>query len=505
MSEKLLQKLKDHDRKVKLLGCNIELLHWDLMTNAPPRASEERSEQLANLERILHQIDTSSEIGDLLCELGADEEVSEEAETLTSLDRALVRESHRRYSKAKKLPEQLVADLARETGLAHSTWIDARKNRDFSIFASSLEKVLSLIRQKAECIGYDSHIYDALLDDYEPGMKTETVSRIFGDLTADLAPLVLSISEAEPVRSDFLTRTFPVEGQKRFGKVVLKSLGFDSDRGRLDISAHPFTITLGTHDVRLTTRYDEEYFPTSLFGTIHEAGHGMYEQGFGDDIIGTALAEAASLGIHESQSRSWENVVGRSLPFWKRYYPEMRRISPSQLADVELDEFYRGINRVKPSFIRVEADEVTYNLHIILRFELERMLVSGEMKVSELPDAWNKRMSELLGITPSNDAEGVLQDIHWSDGLVGYFSTYTLGNLYGAQFDSALRREIPDIDTQIESGEMSGILNWQRTNIHRHGRIFSAEELCRRATGENLSHKFFIKYLKEKYTEIYAL
>jgi len=306
------------------------------------------------------------------------------------------------------------------------------------------------------------------------------------------------------VDTEFLNRDYDIEKQRSFGLQVLETLGFEFKRGRLDKSAHPFTTALGASDVRITTRYDSRFFPTAIFGTIHECGHGLYELGFDPTIRGTLLAEGASLGLHESQSRMMENMIGRSRAFWVHFYPELKRLFPDSLADVQLRRFYEGINGVAPSYIRVEADEVTYNLHILLRFELEKQLVSGDLAVNDLPEAWNAKMEQLLGLTPPDDARGVLQDVHWSGGMLGYFPTYTLGNLYAAQFFNVLKADVPEWSKQVEEGQFQTILAWLREKIHKHARVYPAGELCTRVTGQSLNPRYLLDYLEEKFGDIYG-
>jgi len=496
---KLLARLKELDREIVHFVHMIDILDWDQQTYMPEFASDARADQLALLESMSHQRNTSPELGELL------ESLDSENPVLSEQDRAFVREVRRRYTKLVKLPESLVATFARERSLAQSVWVKAKEADRFADFAPNLERLVDLSREIAECYGYSEHIYDALLDTYEPGMTAAEVTQVFDNVARSLQPLVAAIADAPQVRSDFLEREYPAALQEQIGRDILTDIGFDFKRGRLDVSAHPFTTTLGPHDIRLTTNYALNYLPKSLFGSIHEGGHGMYEQGISAELHGTVLGEGTSLGIHESQSRSWENIIGRSLPFWKHYYPRLQGAFQQQLGEVSLYEFYCGINKVEPSCIRIEADEVTYNLHIILRFELEKMLLSGDLAVKDLPAAWNDRMKELLGIAPPNDKEGVLQDVHWSAGLIGYFPTYALGNLYGAQFAAKIRDLVPDIDTKLENGDFSSVLSWQREHIHPYGKTYSAGELCEKATGSRLDPGFFIEYLNGKFKDIYGL
>lgn len=503
--EKSLQRLKALDRELRHLGFAIAVLGWDQETYMPDQAVEGRSEQIALLEGIAHQKGTSSEIGKLFEDLGVTEDNPLGNDSLSDFERSFLRELFRDYNRLRKLPERLVTEMARETSIAQSVWVRARKESDFQLFAPNLEKVLSLVREAAEHFGYNNHIYDALIDEFEPGMKTAELEDVFTQLESKLAPLASQIAAEPQVRADFLHQEFPRSEQEAFGRKILSEIGYDFSRGRIDVSAHPFSTTLGISDSRLTTRYDEGFLNTSIFGTIHEAGHGMYEQGFSQTIRGTVLGQGTSLGIHESQSRSWENIIGRSLPFWKHFYPDLKRHFPGRLDDVSLLEFYRGINRVEPSLIRVEADEVTYSLHIILRFSLELKMISGEVAVKDLPELWNARMNELLGIVPSSNDDGVLQDIHWSMGGIGYFPTYALGNLYGAQFANRMKKDLRDLNQQIERGEFAEILAWQRKHIHTYGRLYTAAELCQKCTGESLNPDYFVEYLAEKFSSIYGL
>ena len=500
-----LANLKKAARELYLLEHTQAVVSWDQETNMPDAGNEERAEQLALLEGIMHQKLTSPEIGRLLSALGADDEKPQGKGDFPVEDKAFVREMYRNYKRASCLPESLVTEMARQTGLAHTSWVNARKKADFSIFEDSLSKIIELNREKAEKIGYSEHPYDALLDEYEPWMTAGKVEEVFTPLGKNLADLVARIAKAKQVDTSFLETDYPVDLQDKFGRKVIVKIGFPAERGRLDISAHPFTTTLGTHDVRITTRYDKDLVLSGLFSNIHECGHALYELGVGENIQGSILATGVSLGIHESQSRFWENMVGRSRAFWKHFYPEFRKTFKAQTEGVELESFYRAVNKVSPSFIRVEADEVTYSLHVILRFEIEKALLSGSLKVSSLPDEWNRRMKELLGIVPANDSEGVLQDVHWSAGLIGYFPTYALGNLYAAQFMKTMNNELKNIDALSEKGDFAPILGWLRDNIHQYGMVYPADELCRRVTGEELNPDYFIDYLNNKYGGIYEL
>ncbi len=498
-----ISRLKEIDREVSLLAHTGAILGWDQETYMPEKAIEERSEQFALLSAIRHEKATAPEIGELLDNLGADRANSAGVSDLAPLDRAFVRRVFRDYSRSTKLPKNLVVRLAQATSKGQAVWQAARRESDFSAFAPALKELLALTLEVSDALGWDDHPYDPLLDEYEPFMKTAEVASVFDKLRTDLVPLVEQIRDATPVDDSVVRRRFPVEGQSAFGRRVLEAMGWDFSRGRLDVSTHPFTTSLGRDDVRLTTRYQEDFFNTGIFGTIHEAGHGLYELGFGDKIRGTSLADGTSLGIHESQSRMWENLIGRSLPFWRHFYPKLRDIFPSQLNDIDVETFWKAVNAVKPSFIRVEADEVTYSLHIILRFRLETELINKKLSVDDLPERWNSEMEDLLGIRPSSDAEGVLQDIHWSMGGIGYFPTYALGNLYASQFMVTMRRDIPSLDTDIEAGRLTGILEWLRKNVHIHGSAKTAGELVKDVTGAALDPTHFVRYLNDKFSGIY--
>lgn len=515
MSSSEFEELESLGRELYLLEHTMAILGWDQETYMPESGVEERSEQLAYLEGEHHKRATSSKVGELLDKLGVDEEhpmgkgkapisSGEESRTV-NYEGGFLRHFYRMYSRMKKLPENLVTELAKKTSISQHRWGEAKNKSDFSIFAPHLKDILRLTREKIDYIGYSDHPYDALLDEFEPWEKTENIRKIFGELEKPLADLVSRIAQATQVEDAFLYQEYPREKQEAFALSVLKETGYDFTRGRLDVSNHPFTTTLGSDDVRLTTRYSEKFFNTGFFGCLHEGGHGLYEQGFSERIRGNILATGTSLGIHESQSRTWENTIARSRVFWKRYFPKLQEMFPENLRGLDEETFYRGINKVEPSLIRVEADEVTYNLHIILRFQLELALVEGSLDVDGLPAAWNEKMKTLLGVVPENDADGLLQDIHWSMGGMGYFPTYALGNLYSAQLSMAMKKEIPTWEENILSGRFNPILYWLRDNIHAYGSAVTAEELCRGVTGKPLSHHDFLTYVEDKFSDIYEL
>jgi len=500
-----LERLKRIDSEVYHLERIVAVLGWDQQTYMPAKAIEGRAEQIAEMQTLVHEKSTSGVIGEILETLGASDDAPSGSLDVTTIEGAFVRAWHRRYSREQKVPTELVSRIARETSKAQAVWAQAKQENRFSDFAPNLETVLELVVEVAEHVGYEAHIYDALLDEFEPWMTTKEVEEVFDPLAARLVPVVQAIGDAPKINDAFLRVEYSSAKQEVFGREVLEAIGFPLDSGRLDVSPHPFTTSLGGRDVRLTTRYNPKHMQSSMFGTIHEAGHGLYELGFSDAIADSILASGASLGIHESQSRTWENLIGRSRSFWRRFFPRLQELFPDQLGSVTDEDFYRAINTVEPSLIRVEADEVTYSLHIILRFELEKRLITGDLRVADLPVAWRDEMKRLLGIEPPDDSLGVLQDIHWSMGAFGYFPTYALGNLYGAQFDRAMRDDIADIDELIADGDFSTILQWQRTHIHGKGSTRTAAELCRDVSGDTLDSDHFLEYIRGKYNELYHL
>jgi len=495
-----LEQLKERLAVVSDLNGASSLLGWDQQTYMPPGGAAARAEQLATLGRLAHEALISDEIGELL--EGASAELT--SSSSGSDESCLVRVVRRDYEKARKVPAALVAEIARATSLGMEVWVQARKDSNFAFFQPALQRILDLQRDLARCLGFEESLYDALLDQYEPGMKKSELVRIFSELKAGLVPLVQSISERlDRVDDGVLRKNYPEAAQWEFSLEAARRLGYDFQRGRQDKSVHPFTTSFSVNDVRITTRVDEQFLPTALFGTLHECGHALYEQGVSQNLERSPLASGASLGVHESQSRLWENLVGRSRGFWKFFLPRLKQAFPQNLQDVPLESFYRSINRVEPSLIRVEADEVTYNLHILLRFELESDLVESRLALADLPEAWNAGMKALLGVVPQNDAEGVLQDVHWSNGLIGYFPTYSLGNLLSVQLFEKAQAAIPALAAQIENGDFAALLDWLRTNVHQHGRKFLPSQLIQLATGKSLRAAPYLRYLQQKYSEIY--
>jgi carboxypeptidase Taq len=500
--QETFDQLCHYTRETALLASVEALLGWDERTYMPPDAGPYRAEQMTLLSGILHKRNTAPQLGDWLAEL-ADGPLAKDPHSDAG---ATIRQLKRRYDKQVKLPQKLVEELTRTSVLAQQCWVQARKNNDYDSLRPWLEKTFDLKRQQAEALGYKEHPYDALLDDYEPLATTREVTAVLSGLRDDLVPLVRQIMDSpKKAPVEILHRRYPVPAQERFGEAAASAIGFEFSRGRLDVTAHPFCSGMGPNDCRLTTRYLEDYFNCALFGTLHEAGHGLYEQGLRTEQYGLPPGEFVSLGIHESQSRMWENFVGRSRPFWEHFFPRAQQAFPESLAAVKLDDFYFAINHVEPSLIRVEADEATYNLHILARFELEQALLKDDLQAGDLPGAWNEKYRQFLGIEVHNDADGVLQDIHWSAGLVGYFPTYSLGNLYAAQFFATADADLGGLSAMFRHGQFVPLRDWLREKVHRPGQCYPAAELARRVTGKPLSHKFLIEHLRSKLGPLYGL
>jgi carboxypeptidase Taq len=496
-----MQKLVELAGELEDLGHISAVLGWDQQINMPPGGAEERGMQLSALGRIMHEKFTADEVGELIKEL-ADEVGDLDAETNEA---RMVKVSKRAYEKRTKVPLSLLMENIQATTMAHEAWVKAKTQSDFSVFQPHLEKILDLRKQYADLFKPYDHVYDPLLDDFEPGMKTAEVQEIFNKLRPQQVALVAAIAEKEPPDNSFLKQHYPEDLQEIMGRDVITRFGYDWDRGRLDVAPHPFTTEFGHGDVRITTRYLKDDAGSALFSTMHEAGHAMYGQGVPEKYRRHPLGGAASLAIHESQSRLWENLVGRSREFWTFFYPSIQMLFPQFLGNVSMEDFYRGINKVEPSLIRVEADEATYNLHIMLRLEIEIGLMENTIEVANLPEIWNAKMEDYLGITPPDDARGVLQDIHWSGGMVGYFPTYALGNLASVQLWDKMLEDHPDIPNQIAKGQFDTILGWMREHVHQYGSKFEPQEIMLKATGSKITPEPYMAYLKTKYGEIYDL
>ncbi|MDZ4658015.1 MAG: carboxypeptidase M32 [Bythopirellula sp.] len=494
--------LCSHVREATILASIQELLEWDERTKMPPAGGAYRADQAAYIAGLVHQKQTAPIMGEWLAEL-ADSPLAADP---TSDTGAVIKHLQHDYDKKTRLPQTLVEELTRTGVQGQQIWAAARKANDFASFQPILEKMLGLKKQEAAALGFTVTPYDPLLDDYEPGETTANVARVLAELRDALVPLVQAIAESSQ-RPDvsLLGRNYPKPAQEAFGTQAAAKIGFDFQAGRLDVTDHPFCAGLGPGDVRLTTRYDEHAFSDGFFSILHEAGHGIYDQGLPQEFFGLPTGEYVSLGIHESQSRMWENQVGRSRAFWEYFFPQAQQAIPQALGDVALADFYAAINASQPSLIRVEADEVTYNLHILIRFELEKALLEDELQVADLPTAWREKYRKYLGVVSPTDADGVLQDVHWSAGLFGYFPTYALGNLYAAQFFAQAKQDLGDLDGEFRCGEFDNLREWLRTNIHAHGKRYSAAQLAMRITGKPLSHGPLIEQLTAKYGEIYGL
>lgn len=480
---------------------SLALLYWDLRTGAPRKGMDVRSEAIGQLSGQMFALSTAPELGEWLTAL----ESADTYVTLNEVQRRLVAETRKDYDRSVKIPPKLYQEYVVLTSQAESMWEVAKANNDYASFEPYLDKIIAYTNQFIDYWGVKGTRYDTLLDAYEPGMTTAELDRIFGGLREKLVPLSAAIA-ASPHQPEtgFLKQDYAIDAQKRFSLFILEQMGFDFAAGRLDESAHPFATGLNPGDVRITTRYLKDDVTSALFGTIHEGGHALYEQNIRQDLVRTTLATGTSMGIHESQSRFWENVIGRSTSFWTRYYGDLQQHFPGQL-DVSMEEFYRANNVVKPSLIRIEADELTYNLHIIIRYEIEKLIFNEGVKASELPALWNAKYREYLGIEPSTDAEGVLQDVHWSGGAFGYFPSYSLGNMYAAQFADTMERELPGFWGLVEAGNLLPIKEWLSDRIYQYGKLRTPSELIEGITGKPLDPDYLVAYLKKKYASIYRL
>ncbi len=491
--EQTLQAMHTLIRKIKHYEEAVSVLQWDMRTGAPRKGLEARSAAVGALAAEMFKLAVSPEMGRYLDEL---EQLSD---SLSERDRKLIEVLRKDYDRSVKIPPDQYEAYVTLTTHAESVWEEAKAKSDFAMFAPYLEEIVTYTRSFIALWGYEGHPYNTLLDDYEPGMTVDVLDRLFGELREQLVPLVQQVVDHPLPPADFLNQRYEKEEQQAFSLYMLEQLGFDFEAGRLDESAHPFAAGLNPGDVRITTSYKPDDFTFSLFSTIHECGHALYEQNIAEELAGTPLHNGASMGIHESQSRFWEIFIGMSRPFWERYLPKLKQHFPQQLTGVELEAFYHAINLAKPSLIRIEADELTYNLHIIIRYELEKALIGGEIKVADLPHLWNDKYEQYLGIRPDNDAGGVLQDVHWSAGLFGYFPSYSLGNMYAAQLMHSLRGAMPDLDERIRRGQLLPIKDWLAAHIHKHGKLKTPNELIRGVSGEPLNPAYLIAHLRSKY------
>jgi len=488
-----LAQLQERLTRITDIGRIVRVLSWDQQTMMPAAGATHRADHLSTLQRISHELLIDDETGRLLDELRPYEESLDP----DSDDAALIRLTRRDYEKAVRVPAQLRAEMARAGAEARPLWVKARAQSDYALFRPALERNVELRLRYVECFDDVEEPYDILLDDFEPQTSTAEVRDIFETMKPELVALIAELRDAE-VDDSFLTGSFPVEQQEALAKEVIALFGLRPDSWRLDPTEHPFASGAGVDDVRLTTSYDPQTLK-SLFSTMHEYGHGLYNHQLPRHIGRLPTGAPASLGIHESQSRLWENLVGRSAPFWRMFYPRAQDAFPGQLGDVGVDRFIAGITRVRPGFIRIRADEVTYGMHVILRFELEQDLVNGRLGLDELPAAWNAKMAEYLGVEVPDDARGVLQDTHWASGMIGYFPTYLLGTVMSVQIWEKAVEDVPDLEDQVERGEFAALREWLGENVHRHGRKFAPQETLRRATGSTIDARPYLAYLRAKY------
>lgn len=494
--------LKSRLKEIALFSSASYVLQWDQEVHMPKKAVEYRAKTLSELSALIHQKYLALDRDKLLTLLKENLEKGKYADD----EEALILETWRNYEQRTKLPEAHVRELSELTSNAQHHWAEARKQSDFSLFLPWLEKMIFLQKKTAKYLGYKKSPYDALLDVNEPGMTADKASKILNDVKDFLIPFLLKIKKSKiKVDAKKTKGEFPILNQIGFNLFVAKKIGYDLEAGKIDSSTHPFTITFHQTDVRFTTRFKENDALYALGSTIHETGHALYEQGLTEEDFGTPLGEAISLGIHESQSRMWENNIGKSLDFWKYFYPKLQKEFPKPFKKLPMTEFYKIVNKVTPSFIRTEADEVTYNLHIIMRFEIEKELMEGTLEAKNAPKVWNQKMQKYLGVKVPSDRLGILQDVHWSGGLFGYFPTYSFGNLYAAQFYAAMLKDIPDLAKRFARGEFLTAREWLRNKIHVHGKRYTADELVLEVTGESLNSKYFQEYLIAKYSKIYNL
>lgn len=496
--ETLVKEFRDYVAEMGYYQQATSVLAWDLRTGAPRKGMDDRANVLSMLSGKAFEIATSDRMGDYINRL-------DNVEGVDAITKVAVKECKRDYDKNKKIPKDRYKEFVILSSKSETIWEEAKEKNDFQMFRPYLEKIVEFQKEFIEYWGYEGNKYNALLDDYEVGMTVDKVDVLFDELKKNLVPLVKAIKESGYKPKKFFDNNFEVEKQKEFCKYILKEMRYDFNAGRLDESAHPFTIGITPGDVRVTTRFSPENFEGALFGTIHEGGHALYEQNVSMELYGTGLCTGTSSGIHESQSRFWENIVGKSKAFWSRYYQELVKFFPEQAKGYTFNDFYKGMNKVNSSLIRVEADECTYNLHIMLRYEIEKQLINGQIEVKDLPSIWNDKMEEYLGIRPKNDSEGILQDVHWAAGLFGYFPTYALGNLYSAQIYDSIKKEIPDFHDLIAKGSFDKTLDYLKENIYRHGKLLKPNEIIKNVSGKELSGKYLVSYLEEKYKDIYNI
>ena len=496
-SNELYSQYKTKMQKIADVKYASAVLQWDQETYLPPKGNEIRGRQLATLSEMAHQQFTAESTGALLQELNSRDDLGDAAQRNVQL-------SLEDYNKSKKLSSDFVRTMSETVNRSFHAWIQARKENAFAGFEKPLDDLIQLKKQEADMLGYELHPYNALMNDYDKGLTIAIVDRVFADLKPQLSALLDTIKNKDQVDNSFLQQHFNKDQQWQFGIEILKQMHFDFEAGRQDISEHPFTINFNNRDVRITTRIDENDFGNMLWSCIHEGGHALYEQGLPTSEYGLPLADYCSLSIHESQSRLWENCVGRGLAFWQHNMPLAQKFFPKQFKEINAEKFYRAINKVQPSLIRTEADELTYHFHVMIRYEIEKMLIDGSIKTSDIPAYWDEHYEKYLGVKVPDDKNGCLQDVHWSHGSFGYFATYSLGSLYAAQFYNSFGNQNPDLEKELAAGNTQNLLHWLRQQIHEQGRYYNSEALCKRATGETLNSSYFMNYAAKKYNGIYA-
>lgn len=497
-----MDEFRKYVKKIEQYEEAIGVLHWDLRTGAPKKGMDSRSEVIGMLSTELFKMTISDQMGQYLDTYTQPKEYAK----LDQVNQKIVTECKKEYDRSKKIPPEQYEEYVVLTSQSESAWEEAKEQSDFAKFQPYLEKIIDFNKKFIELWGRKGTPYDTLLDMYEPDMTVAKLDQVFGELRNKLVPLVADIKQSEHTPdSSLLYQSFDQQKQREFSLFILEQMGYDFNAGRLDKSAHPFATGLSTGDVRITTNFYPNDISFSLFSSIHEGGHALYEQNISSELEGTLLCTGTSMGIHESQSRLWENMIGRSRPFWDRYLTDLQKHFPGAFTKVEQDGLYRAVNEVKPSLIRIEADELTYNLHIMIRYELEKALFNGGLQVKDLPGAWNEKYREYLGVNPSSDKEGVLQDVHWAAGLFGYFPSYALGNMYAAQMMNTMQKEIPHTDQLIAKGELLPIKQWLGDKVHQYGKLLTPSEIIMKMTGEALNPSYLVEYFEKKYGDIYRL
>ena len=496
-SQQLYDSYKQKMQRIADIRSASAVLQWDQETYLPVSSSHFRGQQISTLSELAHQFFTEDSLGDLLNELTEKTDLSPE-------QKRNAERTTEDYNKQKKYTSAFVRALSEQVNKTFHSWIEARKQNAFSVYQNNLDALVQLKKEEAQILGFKEHPYDALLDEFEKGATVSLLDKTFNNLLPRLKELFQKIIAAPQVDDSFLLQNFPKEEQWNWGMHLIRNLHFDFEKGRQDKSEHPFSTSFSPQDVRITTRIDENDFGNMTWSCIHETGHALYEQGLPVEYYGLPLGEACSYSIHESQSRLWENNVGRSKMFWQHYYPQLKPYFPEQFKTVSLDQFYKGINKVQPSLVRTEADEISYHFHVFIRYELEKRLIEGSLATSDIPAFWNEQYKTYLEVIVPDDKKGCLQDVHWSHGSFGYFPTYSLGSFYAAQFFASAEKEIPGLNENISNGDTQSLLNWLRTNIHQKGRYFTSEDLCKEVTGEALNGKYFMAYAEKKYGSIYS-